>query len=431
MNCLILALLIVGCPAPTLFDAGAATDEKPLEATFNPEFLASANQVFFPTSCLEGPTDFAVTSDAQAQVLFPDSLPESLYDSLQKLKQQYHVPISVEAWHWQHANNGGPLGSGYGIPTIRGTYFWSIKVDPEMDWDPDGFIRKVGVHTELRLREQDKFRSFFTGNVWFWELYAWVDTPAGRVKAGQIWRRFGLDWDGSFFGNVAYFDGLKLNPDYGLSWENSWTAGDDFKVDSFAQFFIHEDGINGTLPGADSESLAGSSQRNTGVVRLIPNWVLWDDSSIALGLSGLTGEIVNNPMHVTVPHQVLGAWAVDLTYTKSRWKIFGEVLQAYGVRNPERFASGGPSNRTTDLLTGIHYKVGPATLRANYSAGFDENPYGWQQMWVPGVTIALTKNVDFYADWVRWDVYDNSAVATAGGHREIEDGFSFVVNWRL
>ena len=431
MNCLILALLTVGCPAPTLFDAGAATDEKPLEATYNPEFLASANQVFFPTSCLEGPTDFAVTSDAPAQVLFPDSLPESLYDSLQKLKQQYHVPISVEAWHWQHANNGGPLGSGYGIPTIRGTYFWSIKADPEMDWDPDGFVRKVGVHSELRLREQDKFRSFFTGNVWFWELYAWVDTPAGRVKAGQIWRRFGLDWDGSFFGNVAYFDGFKLNPDYGLSWENSWTTGAEFKVDSFAQFFIHEDGINGTLPGADSESLVGSSQRNTGVVRLIPNWVLWDDSSIALGLSGLTGEIVNNPMHVTVPHQVLGAWAVDLTYTKSRWKIFGEVLQAYGVRNPERFASGGPSNRTTDLLTGIHYKVGPATLRANYSAGFDENPNGWQQMWVPGVTIALTKNVDFYADWVRWDVYNNAAVAAAGGHREIEDGFSFVINWRL
>ena len=84
-----------------------------------------------------------------------------------------------------------------------------------------------------------------------------------------------------------------------------------------------------------------------------------------------------------------------------------------------------------DLLTGIHYKVGPATLRANYSAGSDANPYGFQQMWVPGVTIALTKNVDFYADWVRWDVYNNAQAVGNGGHREIEDGFSFVINWRF
>ena len=418
-------MLIASCLAGALSDEEGTTtvvDVRPV--------VAPAYQDPDPTSSLGGLAYDSLWPDNLPNVLFPDSYPESLYDSLESLKQEYHVPIHAEAWHWQHVNNGGPLGSGYGIPTIRGTYFYSLKADPEMIWDPDGFIQKIGMHTDLRLREQDKFRSFFTSKVWLWEMYGWADTPVGRFKGGKIWRRFGLDWDGSFFGNVAYFDGFKLNPDWGVAWENTWSPNADFKVESFAQFFIHEDGINGTLAGADSESVVGSSQRNTGMARLLSTWTLSDDSTFALGLSGLAGEIVNNPIHVSVPHQVLGAWAVDATYTKGRWKIFGEVLQSYGVRNPVHFASGGPSNRTTDLLTGIHYRLGSATFRCNYSAGFDDNPYGWQQMWVPGVTIALTKNIDFYADWVRWDVFNNATVAAKGGHREIEDGFSFVINWR-
>ena len=369
-------------------------------------------------------------ADDLSTSLFPNSYPETLYDALQETKQRYHLPISAEAWHWQHQNNGGPNKSGYGIPGIRGTYYWALKADPELTLNPDGFFTKIGAHAELRLREQQKFRSFFTTRTWFWELYGWVDTPVGRFKGGKIWRRFGLDWDGSFWGNVPYYDGFKLNPDLGLAWEKTWTFADDFKVDSFAQFFVHEDGINGSIAGADSESVVGSSQRNTGIVRLIPTWTFSDQSTLALGLSGMAGEIVNNPIHVSVPHQVLGAWAIDLTYSTARWKVFGEVLQAYGVRNPKRFTSGGPSDLTTDVLVGMHYRVGPVTYRVSYSAGFDEHPSGWQQLWVPGATVALTKNIDFYAEWSRWDVYRTSGPASVNSHRVFQDGFNFVINWR-
>jgi hypothetical protein len=438
MTCVAPWILMAGCLAGAIPDEDAAPSTnfvnqpalQPLVEPFSPELPTPADQEVEDTSYPGGRAPVGLPPVSPSNVLFPDSYPETLFDSLQEWKQTYKVPIRAEAWHWQHQNTGGPLGSGYGIPTIRGTYFWSLKADPEMDWNPDGFINKVGMHSELRLREQDKFRSYFTGSVWFWELYAWADTPVGRVKAGQIWRRFGLDWDGSFFGNVLFFDGFKLNPDYGLSWENTRTGTDDFKVDSFAQFFVAQDGINGSLAGTDPESLVGSTQHNTGVVRLVPTWTLTDGSTVALGLSGLTGQIRNNPMHVTIPNQVLGAWSVDLTYTKGRWKVFAEVLQSYGVRNPVRFVSGGPSNRTTDVLAGIHYKLGPATYRVNYSAGFDDNPYGWQQMWVPGVTIALTKNIDFYAEWVRWDVDNNAQAVATGGHRPIENGISLVINWR-
>ena len=407
-------------------EAPVAADSVPEMPSFTGVTSASTGDADHPGSFLSIGGD-----DGLAATLFPNSCPETLYDSLQGYKQQYHLPISVEAWHWQHQNNGGPNKSGYGIPGIRGTYYWALKADPELTLDPDGLFTKMGVHSELRIREQDKFRSFFTTRTWFWELYGWVDTPAGRFKGGKIWRRFGLDWDGSFWGNVQYYDGFKLNPDLGLSWENTWNVSDGFKVDGFAQFFIHEDGINGSIAGSDSESVVGSNQRNTGVVRLIPTWTFSDQSTLALGLSGLAGEIVNNPMHVSVPDQVLGSWAVDLTYNTARWKVFGEVLQAYGVRNPVRYTSGGPSNLTTDVLVGTHYRQGPVTYRVSYSAGFDENPSGWQQIWVPGVTIALTKNIDFYAEWSRWDVSRPSGAVAPSGNRVFQDGFNFVINWRF
>jgi hypothetical protein len=89
------------------------------------------------------------------------------------------------------------------------------------------------------------------------------------------------------------------------------------------------------------------------------------------------------------------AWAVDATYARKHFKLFGEVLQNYGVLNPRRYVSGGPSRRVTDLIAGTEYVAGPATFRFTYSAGFDEQPSGWQQLFVPGVTLALTKERRF------------------------------------
>ena len=69
------------------------------------------------------------------------------------------------------------------------------------------------------------FRSFFDEKVWFYELYAWLDRRRlGKFKAGKIWKRFGLDWDGTFWGNVQYYDGMKLDPDWGVSWEKHLQA---------------------------------------------------------------------------------------------------------------------------------------------------------------------------------------------------------------
>lgn len=336
-------------------------------------------------------------------------------------KNRLSVPVKVGAWHWYHESLVSS-NDGYGIRGLRGTYWWEVIVDPKYDL---GEGRAIGAHVNYRLRDGDFFRSFFDSKFWSYELYGYYETPQlGKLKAGQVWKRFGLDWDGVFFGNVAYFDGFKLDPDYGVSWEKTTTINDKLKLDSFAQFFFHEDGVNGSFGGADAESVVGVNEENTGVVRLVPTWTLGEGETLALGVSGLLGQI-NSRRRALIADQTVGAWAVDATYTRGKWKVFGEVLQSYGKINPARFTSGGPSNRLTDFLVGAHYTVGPVTYRTSYSLGLDDNPSSEHNMLLAGATIKLTKNVDLYIEYINEFVDGNAA----SDHIQFFNSLDFIIYW--
>ena len=345
------------------------------------------------------------------------------FDELKAKKDASGFPFTFGAWHWWRFGDDGPGSNGYGIPGLRGTYYWTVDVDPKLKLDGP-FLREVGLHAQIRLREEGTFRPFIGDEVWPWEVYGYAKTTSGTFKAGQIWKRFGLDWDGVFYGNVAYFDGFKLDPDLGVSWEYTFKQSDSFKVDTIAQFFIHEDGINGSLVGSDSESTSLLREENTAVLRVIPTWTFSDGSSLALGLTGSIGDIEGQgPGSFDDDYT---AWAVDLTYTRGNFKIFGEVAQSHGVIHPMRYVSGGPSDKLTDYLVGASYKTGPVTWRVNYSAGYDENPDGEQSLFLPGVTIALTPNVDLYAEYVKWVVDPDN-----GPEVDYEDGYQLILNWRF
>ncbi len=359
--------------------------------------------------------------------LFANGCEEKLYDYVQQLKKDCCLPVEIGAWNWEHVNTGGPKHTGYGIPPNQeGTYFWYLNLDPkeDVDWGP---VSAVGGHAQLRFREEDKFRPFYSEQFWSYEAYLWADTVVGRFKAGQIVQQFGLPGagDGSFWGTLLYFDGWNLNPDYGFAWENKWKVRDGFRIDSSAQYFFAEDGINGTVVGSQLESVPGAHLYGKGVLRLAPTWEFADKSTFVFGLSGLTSE----QEHVTENghNNWVSAWALDATYARKHWQVFGEVLQSYGVLNPMRYVSGGPSERVSDAVLGAQYVWGPVTFRATASAGFDEDPSGYQTLFDPGVTVALTKNIDFYAEYVRWDVYQ----ALDRKHSVFEDGLQFVINWRF
>lgn len=357
--------------------------------------------------------------------------------SLTQCKERSSLPVTLGAWHWWHVNTGGPFDDGYGIPELSGTYSYYLYFDPE--WETDWkVVEKTGVHIDLRFRDGgDPFRPFYSSSVaWFDTAYAWALTDYGTIKGGAIWKRFGLDWDGTWWGPVQYFDGFKLDTDWGVSWEDTPEMDQGFKVDKFIQFFIHENAINGSLVGADPESIIGSAERNTLVARLVPTWQVSSRETMALGISALVGQIENAPFLrpaegvFTYPSngdQVQAAWAVDLTYATKDFRLYGEAGQSYGTRSPIRYTSGGPSNRLTSVLAGFQYACGPLTTRFNYSVAFDDNPAATQHLFVPSVTLALTDNIDLQVEYVRQHVQGNAFSPVI----EMEDGLQFLVHWQF
>lgn len=346
------------------------------------------------------------------------------YDRLQEWKKCHGVPIEVGAWHWFHyGNDSGDLD--YGLPpNLDGTYYWYVTVDPSFDVC-SRWVTKAGVHAQVRFRENDDpFRPWFDENVWLWEAYAWAETPIGKLKAGDIWKRFGFDWDGSWYGNLPYFDGWKLDPDWGVSWERSGALGGrgDFAWDAFAQVFFAEDEVNGSIAGADAESSDDSEEGITGVLRFVPKWRLPDCSTLALGASLLVGEVE----HETEGDDTIVAAAVDASWTKDRFKVYGEAMWSEGVVSEAHYVTGGPSDSSFIWSVGAHYVVGPATLRATFQRAEYENPGGEQDFLLVGATIALVKNVDLYVEYVKWDVEADGADEV-----EFEDGWNFILHWRL
>ncbi len=327
------------------------------------------------------------------------------------------------AHHWWHQSLRG-AGGGYGIPGIRNTYFWYLRPDIEHELDSG---RKVGARGEIRLRETGNFRNFMDQSTWPWELYAYVsDEDWGTLKGGLIYSQFGLFWGNAWFGNAPYFDGFKLDADYGFSWERTIDVDDCFKVDTYAQFFLHEDQSNGSFGGGDPESVVGFTERNTGIVRAVPTWTRADGSVIALGISGKVGQ--NESSIPTLSDQVIGAYAVDLTYTRGRWRLFAEGMQHFGIQNPTRYVSGGPSNRITNFLAGADYTVGAVTYRAAYSNSLDANPDARQHFVDVGTTIKLTKNVDLYIEYV-YQRIDGHANAASNG--EVFNSMEYIINWHF
>jgi len=334
----------------------------------------------------------------------------------------FKMPITGGAWHWFHQSWIGRPG-GYGIPGLRDTYFWYLYADPEYT-TPAG--NKIGGHMELRLRETDTFRTFIDDRVWTWELYAYMSNDElGTLKAGQLHNRFGLFWDGVFFGNAPYFDGLKLDADYGLSWEKTTEIHDCLKVDRFLQFFFHEDQSNGSFGGADAESIAGYTEKNTAVGRILPTWTRADGSQLALGASAMVGQIDSR---IALPDETVWAYGFDASYTKGPWKAFAEGSQTFGVRNPVNYVSGGPSDQLTNFLAGIHFTHGPVTYRCSYSNSIYQNPDAVQNMVLAGATVTLTKHVDLYLEYVNQRV---DGADLPGQNGPFFNSLEWVINWHF
>jgi hypothetical protein len=373
-----------------------------------------------PSRAEEG--EFVLTDAVESTTVFQGDPISNLYDHIQKWKKEENLPFDGGAWSWWHKNRHSPHDFGYGTPGLRGTYYYYLHFDPKFGGEGD---TPSGGHFDVRFRDsqEDRFRGFYESNLWLWEGYVYFGLDENsKIKAGKIWRRFGFDWDDCFYGNVAYFDGWKLDPDWGGSFETKFDVS-GVKGDAFAQVFLYEDKVNGSIPGADAESADKSLERPSVVLRAVPTWSLGEAGSLAAGVSAQFGKIANN----NFDDENVAAGALDVAWTSGPFKLIGEVIRSSGSRNPANYVTGGASSHSWVWeLGGMYHIAGPVTLRANWSRGSYDSPGGEQVLYLVGTTIALTKNIDLYLEYVRWDVAPNDAARVV-----FEDGFQFVLNWRF
>jgi hypothetical protein len=361
-----------------------------------------------PTTCISNP-------------LFRLPCFDDCIDAFKKGKADACFKLGMGAYHWVNIRNDDGEVT-YGYPDGgEGTYFYYVNADLECP-RCNPCSPQWGAHAQLRFRDQTVFRSFFEEQVWFYEGYAWLDLPSlGRFKAGKIWKRFGYDWDGTFWGNTQYYDGMKLDPDWGVSWEKTWNSGKRFEVNAFAQAFVVEDEVNGSIAGADAESDSTLKERMTFVARVQPRWRFTKNMSVAVGVSGLVGQIEDD---LGGDDETLVQAAIDAEFQWCGLKVFAEWNMSDGRQNRTHYVTGGPSDGFTSYLAGAQYAIGPFTLRAVFSHGEYDNPGGSQDLLLLGGTAALTSWLTLYVEYVDWTVQ-----ADGGPEVVFEDGFQIVLNW--
>lgn len=351
---------------------------------------------------------------------------DACVDTFRKARDESCLKLGAGAYHWFHMDSESGDFT-YGYPNGgEGTYFYYVTGDLECDGCALGLgIPKIGAHAQVRFRDDTNFRDWFSGPVWLYEGYVFADVGhLGRIKAGAVWKRFGLDWDGSFWGNVPYYDGHKLDTDWGVSWEQVWNPEGRLSVATFAQVFLTENRVNGSLRGADPESSKLFEERLTGVARVVPTWKFDTNTALAVGISGLLGQI-----HAESSAQrddTMVAFAVDATFTWCGFEAFAEILGAWGRRHESHYVTGGPSDQAWNLLAGVAYRQGPLKARFAYSHGAYEDPGGDQDLFVAGLDVTLTNWLTFTVEYVRWDVQVDGASSV-----KFEDGWQFVLHWRF
>ncbi len=213
--------------------------------------VASAQGTAPPTPATTPPPEAPAP---QAEMSEMKSKLQSMYEEFRGLKSRlpFQLGAGVYLFYYQ------PLDNTTFSPTDKNGYFqlyaFYLKIDSELATSYGAF----GGHAELRMRDgghigagssNQYLRGFFSSNIWFQELYAYYRPWSFlTVKAGKVYRKVGIFWDDSFFGNLQYFDGNKLAPDWGLSIEGErdfvrGTLGLEYSL----QYFYNGSGTNGSL----------------------------------------------------------------------------------------------------------------------------------------------------------------------------------------
>lgn len=275
-----------------------------------------------------------------------------------------------------------------GIPDVHPKfelYAFSALVDAQKG--PWGF------HADYRFRTT-KLRSYYPGTTWLQQGYVRYRTRWGEFKVGSFYRRVGLEWDDSFFGNIEYFDGLMLDPEFGVGFEGSHHLSGRLGAQYSLQYFSTNSPVNGSLPGRDFVSEAGAHAKNDVTMRFAPVWHFNKWSSLTMGGSFAQGAIDRD----SGPHNRRRQIAADATLKLGPILTYGEVLQ----QNVSGVVILPPQNATYSLA-GIRWTRGRYQPRFNFSQANYHGINGHREYILqPGITIRLVDNLSFIYEYDFW-----------------------------
>ena len=250
----------------------------------------------------------------------------------------------------------------------------------------DGQKGPWGFHADYRFRTT-KLRSFFPGNTWLQQGYVRYRVPYGEFKAGSFYRRVGLEWDDSFFGNIEYFDGFMLDPEFGVGFEGSHDLSGRLGAEYSLQYFSASSPINGSLPGRDFVSEPGARAKNDVTMRFAPVWHFNKWALLNVGGSFAQGSIERD----AGPHNQRRQIAADATLQLGPVLTYGEVLR--------QTVSGQvvlPPQDATYTLAGIRWARGRYQPRLNFSQGNYHGIKGRREyIMQPGINVRVAENLTF------------------------------------
>lgn len=277
-------------------------------------------------------------------------------------------------------------------------------------------------HGEARWRDT-KLRDFYPSTIWIQEAWAAYRPPLEvgpelTLRAGKVYTRLGRFWDGSFFGNLHYFDGLKLDPEFGVEAALDVPAGDAL-VEVRAQYLLNDDRVNGALVGRDLEGITSGNEAGSAVgglhvtVPLLgpPRGAGGDAGDRLRVRAGVSGMIERGRVGVDAgdPDRPLSDVTLDHVAADVEVSAWGhEAYVEYTGRRadgvPPTTAAGPAGSEADYWLAGVQLHFGALHLRYNYSradyrtAGFHERIHQ------PGITVDLSSwlhGIVEYDDWSR------------------------------
>jgi hypothetical protein len=254
------------------------------------------------------------------------------------------------------------------------------------------------------------------------EAYASLDLAPIKIKVGKTYKRSGgLFWDNSFYGNVQVYDGLKLDPNYGISLEGG--VGERLGVDFVAQFFIVDGHTNVSLQGRDTISVPGARRRNTVAARLEP-WVKFGDGEARIGLSAEHFKADLPDAGQSVSRLAGDAKFIYSFGDSGALGAWGEFLHQDGRHVIDHPAVGLASKNVNYFLAGAEYSYWRITARYNVSHADYKDANTTEILHVPGLGVKVNDNVSVLGEYAYWRQktpsttvpYDTAVNITLSGH---------------